>query len=103
MTTTLIPLSERPAWKALEAHSQQTQGKQLKQLFAEDTSRGERFTAETGGIFVEETKDRITDEILLLLIPLSREPCLWVRVDAMFGEEEIKIKGNQAVLSGARR
>src|SRR5260370_37065919 len=95
MTTTLIPLSERPAWKALEAHSQQTQGKQLKQLFAEDPSRGERFTAETGGIFLDYSKNPITDERVKLLIQLAEEFGLRARVDAMFRGGKSKYTGNR--------
>ena len=63
--TKSIPLSERPAWKALQAHHQQIQGKNLKQMFAEDPQRGERFTVETGGIFLDYSKNRITVETVL--------------------------------------
>jgi len=101
--TKLIPLSERQAWKALEAHSQQIQGKQLKQLFAEDPSRGERFTAETGGILLDYSKNRITDETLKLLIQLAEESGLRARIDAMFIGEKINITENRAVLHVALR
>jgi len=101
--TKLIPLSERQAWKALEAHSQQIQGKQLKQLFAEDPSRGERFTAETGGILLDYSKNRITDETLKLLLQLAEESGLRARIDAMFSGEKINITENRAVLHVALR
>jgi glucose-6-phosphate isomerase len=103
MTTKLIPLSERPAWKALEAHSQQIQGKHLKQLFADDPARGERFTIETGGIFFDYSKNRITDETLKLLIQLAEESGLRSRIDAMFRGEKINITEDRAVLHVALR
>jgi glucose-6-phosphate isomerase len=103
MTTKLMPLSERPAWKALEAHYQQLQGKQLKQLFADDPARGERFTAETGGILLDYSKNRITDETLKLLIRLAEESGLRDRIDAMFSGEKINITENRAVLHVALR
>ena len=103
MTTKLIPLSERPAWKALEAHYQQIQGKHLKQLFADDSARGERFTVETGGIFLDYSKNRITDETLKLLIQLAEESGLKARIDAMFRGEKINITENRAVLHVALR
>jgi glucose-6-phosphate isomerase len=103
MTTKLIPLSERPAWKALGAHHQQIQGRQLKQLFADDPARGERFTVETGGIFLDYSKNRITDETLKLLIQLAEESGLRARIDAMFSGEKINITENRAVLHVALR
>jgi glucose-6-phosphate isomerase len=101
--TKLIPLSERPAWKALETHSQQIQGKQLKQLFADDPARGERLTVETGGILLDYSKNRITDETLKLLIQLAEESGLRARIDAMFRGEKINITENRAVLHVALR
>ena len=71
--TKLAPLGERPAWKALQAHFQQIQGKHLRELFDADPARGERFTAETGGIFLDYSKNRITDETLKLLVKLAEE------------------------------
>ena len=101
--TKSIPLSDRPAWKALQAHHQQIQGKHLKQLFVEDPQRGERFTAETGGIFLDYSKNRITDETLKLLIQLAEESGLRERIDAMFRGEKINITENRAVLHVALR
>src|SRR5438477_348518 len=103
MATKSQPLSERPAWAALEAHSQQICDKQLRQLFAEDPSRGERFTAETGGIFLDYSKNRITNETLKLLIQLAEESGLRERIDAMFHGEKINITENRAVLHVALR
>src|SRR5437868_6377193 len=101
--TKSIPLSERPAWKALQAHYQQIQGKHLKQLFADDPARGERFTVETGGIFLDYSKNRITDETLKLLIQLAEESGLRERIDAMYRGEKINITENRAVLHVALR
>jgi glucose-6-phosphate isomerase len=101
--TKSIPLSERPAWKALQAHHQQIQGKHLKQLFAEDPQRDERFTVETGGIFLDYSKNRITDETMKLLIQLAEESGLRGRIDAMFRGEKINITENRAVLHVALR
>jgi glucose-6-phosphate isomerase len=101
--TNSIPLNERPAWKALQAHYQQIQGKHLKQLFVDDPRRGERFTVETGGIFLDYSKNRITDETLELLIQLAGESGLRERIDAMFRGEKINITENRAVLHVALR
>jgi glucose-6-phosphate isomerase len=101
--TKSIPLSERLAWKALQAHHQQIQGKHLKQLFAEDPQRGERFTVETGGIFLDYSKNRITSETVKLLIQLAEESGLRERIDAMFRGEKINITENRAVLHVALR
>ena len=103
MTMKLTPLGERPAWNALEVHCQQIQRTQLKQLFADDPTRGERFTAETGGIFLDYSKNRITDETLKLLIQLAEESGLRARIDAMFKGEKINITENRAVLHVALR
>jgi len=101
--TNSIPLNERPAWKALQAHSRQIQGKHLKQLFADDPQRGERFTVEATGIFLDYSKNRITDETLKLLIQLAEESGLRERIDAMFSGEKINITENRAVLHVALR
>jgi glucose-6-phosphate isomerase len=101
--TNSIPLNERPAWKALQAHYQQIQGTHLKQLFADDPKRGERFTVEAGGIFLDYSKNRITDETLKLLIQLAEESGLRARIDAMFRGEKINITENRAVLHVALR
>jgi glucose-6-phosphate isomerase len=103
MTTKVTPLSARPVWKALEAHYQQIHAMQLKQLFADDPGRGERFTAETGGIFLDYSKNRITDETLKLLIQLAEESGLRARIDAMFAGEKINITENRSVLHVALR
>src|SRR3984893_18721882 len=101
--TKSIPLNERPAWKALQAHYQQIQGTRLRQLFADDPSRGERFTAETAGIFLDYSKNRVTDQTLKLLVQLAEESGLRERIDAMFRGEKINITEKRAVLHVALR
>jgi glucose-6-phosphate isomerase len=101
--TKVIPLNERPAWKALEAHYLQVREVQLRKLFAEDPQRGERFTVEAGGIFLDYSKNRITGETLKLLIQLAEESGLRERIDAMFRGEKINITENRAVLHVALR
>jgi glucose-6-phosphate isomerase len=103
METKSAPLSERPAWKALETHYRQIHDMQLRQLFADDPARGERFSVETNGIFLDYSKNRITDETLKLLVQLAEESGLRTRIDAMFRGEKINITENRAVLHVALR
>src|SRR6202020_2725954 len=103
MTTKSTPLSERPAWKALGAHHQQIQGTSIRELFADDAARGDRFTAEAEGIFLDYSKNRITDETLRLLIQLAEESGLKARTEAMFRGDKINITENRAVLHVAVR
>ncbi len=103
MTTRLTPLGERPAWKALETHYELMQDKHLKQLFAEDPARGERFTVQATGIFLDYSKNRITEETLKLLLQLAEESGLRARIDAMFRGEKINVTENRAVLHVALR
>ena len=70
--STRLPLNERPAWKALQTHSEAIKGKHLRELFTADPGRGERFTAETDGIFLDYSKNRVTEETLKLLIAARR-------------------------------
>ena len=103
MTTKLTPLGERSAWKALGAHYQQIHDTTLRQLFADDPARGERFNLEAAGIFLDYSKNRITDETLKLLVQLAEESGLRARIDAMFTGEKINITENRAVLHVALR
>jgi glucose-6-phosphate isomerase len=96
-------LTARPAWKALEAHHRQAQALHLRNLFADDPKRGERMTAEAVGIFLDYSKNRITDETLKLLLQLAEECGLRTRIDAMFGGEKINITEKRAVLHVALR
>jgi glucose-6-phosphate isomerase len=103
MTTPTAPLTQRPAWKALAAHYQQARGLHLRQLFAEDPKRGERLTAEAVGIYLDYSKNRITDETLRLLLQLAEESGLRQRIDAMFKGEKINVTERRAVLHVALR
>jgi glucose-6-phosphate isomerase len=103
MMTKTTSLSERPAWKALGAHYQKIRDMHLRQLFVDDPSRDERFIVETSGIFLDYSKNRITDETLKLLIQLAEESGLRTHIDAMFSGEKINITENRAVLHIALR
>jgi glucose-6-phosphate isomerase len=103
MSTERTPLTSRPAWKALEAHARAMQDVHLRTLFADDPSRGERLTAEGAGLFLDYSKNRVTDDTLALLLQLAEESGLRGRMDAMFGGEKINITENRAVLHVALR
>jgi glucose-6-phosphate isomerase len=97
------PLTNRKAWKALEAHYKKVRRAHLRKLFAKDPTRGERLTAEAVGIFLDYSKNRITDETLDLLMQLAEESGLRSRIDAMFRGEKINITEERAVLHVALR
>jgi len=103
MATGTAPLSKRPAWKALETHAQQMRGKHLRELFAEDAGRGERMTAEAAGLFLDYSKNRITDETLKLLVALAEQSGVRAKIEAMFRGDKINITENRAVLHVALR
>jgi glucose-6-phosphate isomerase len=103
MTTKSTSLSDRAAWKALGAHYQKIRDMHLRQMFADDPARGERFTVETDGIFLDYSKNRVTDETLKLLIQLAEESGLRAHIEAMFRGEKINITENRAVLHVALR
>jgi len=103
MTAPNTSLTSRPAWKALEAHRSSVGETHLRELFAKDPSRGERLTAEAAGIFLDYSKNRVTDETLKLLVQLAEESGLRERIDAMFRGEKINISENRAVLHVALR
>ncbi|MGA9851917.1 MAG: glucose-6-phosphate isomerase [Gammaproteobacteria bacterium] len=102
-TTSKIPLTNRPAWKALEAHHQTLRSQHLRQLFADDPKRGEHFAAEAIGLYLDYSKNRITEETLRLLLALARECGLRERIDAMFHGEKINVTEKRAVLHVALR
>ena len=102
-TSTLAPLVQRPAWKALQAHAQEIQQTNLRALFAADSARGDKFVAEAEGLFLDYSKNRITDETLKLLIQLAEESGLQAKVEAMFRGDKINITENRAVLHVALR
>jgi glucose-6-phosphate isomerase len=103
MTTQIAPLTERQAWKALEAHHKNVRELHLRKLFADDPRRGERMTAEAVGLYLDYSKNRITDETLKLLLQLAVESGLRARIDAMFRGEKINVTENRAVLHVALR
>jgi glucose-6-phosphate isomerase len=98
-----IPLARRPAWQSLERHARATRDVHLRTLFADDPARGERLTAEGAGLFLDYSKNRVTDESLALLVQLARESGLRERIDAMFAGEKINVTENRAVLHVALR
>jgi len=97
------PLQERHAWKALEKHHRDIGHIHLRQLFADDPDRGERMSAEAAGIYLDYSKNRITDETLRLLLNLSEECGLAGRINAMFQGERINTTEDRAVLHTALR
>src|SRR6266496_3896265 len=97
------PCTERPAWKALVAHQQKIRDLHLRKLFADDPKRGERLTVEAVGLYLDYSKNRVTDETLKLLLQLADESGLRARIDAMFGGDKINITENRAVLHVALR
>src|SRR5258705_9295286 len=103
MNPTIKPLSERQAWNALAAHHQSVRELHLRKLFADDPKRGERMTAEALGLYLDYSKNRITDETLKLLLQLAEECGLRARIDAMFRGEKINLTENRAVLHIALR
>ena len=102
-TAQSAPLTQLSAWKALEAHYQQIKDVHLRKLFADDPKRGERLTADAVGIYLDYSKNRITDQTLSLLLKLAEESNLRGRIDAMFSGEKINITENRAVLHVALR
>ncbi|HEY6493745.1 MAG TPA: glucose-6-phosphate isomerase [Trebonia sp.] len=97
------PLRERKAWQALERHYAEISGIHLRDMFAGDPTRGERLTAEAVGIYLDYSKNRITDETLALLVQLAEESGVPERRDAMFRGEHINVSENRAVLHTALR
>ncbi len=97
------PLRERKAWQALERHYADISGQHLRDLFAADPQRGERLTAEAAGIYLDYSKNRVTDETMRLLAELAAESGVAERRDAMFRGEHINVSENRAVLHVALR
>jgi glucose-6-phosphate isomerase len=97
------PLRQRPAWKSLERHYEAIRDRHLRQLFADDPKRGERLSLEAVGIFLDYSKNRLTDETLGLLLQLARESGLSDRIAAMFRGDKINVTEHRAVLHVALR
>src|SRR5579871_2663712 len=96
-------LRERKAWQALQRHYAEISGRHLRDLFAEDPGRGERLTAEAAGIYLDYSKNRVTDETMRLLIELAAESGVAQRRNAMFRGEHINVSEDRAVLHVALR
>ena len=102
-TAAIQPLLKRKAWKALKLHHKQVQSRHLHDLFDKDPKRGEKYTLEALGIYLDYSKNRITEKTLKLLIDLAKESGLQARIDAMFRGDKIYITENRAVLHVALR
>src|SRR6187431_490818 len=103
MTSSLTPLPDRPAWKSLSAHYQQIKDRHIRLLFADDSSRGQRFTLDALGIYFDYSKNRISDETLRLLMQLAEQSNLKNRIAAMFAGERINTTEDRSVLHIALR
>jgi glucose-6-phosphate isomerase len=103
MTTTASSLRETEAWRALEEHAQEIRDSHLRDLFAGDPTRGERLALEAEGIYLDYSKNRITDETIRLLIRLAEERGVGERRNAMFAGEHINVTEGRAVLHVALR
>ncbi|MFO0990347.1 MAG: glucose-6-phosphate isomerase [Hyphomicrobiales bacterium] len=97
------PVTARSAWKALEAHYRAIGGAHMRKLFADDPTRGTRLALQVAGLYLDYSKNRVTDETLALLVKLADESDLRGRIDAMFAGEKINITENRAVLHVALR
>ncbi|HEY5260622.1 MAG TPA: hypothetical protein VIJ33_00750, partial [Solirubrobacteraceae bacterium] len=100
---TPAPLKARPAYAALTRHHEEIAGRHLRELFADDPARGERMTAEAVGLFLDYSKNRVTDETLDLLVRLAEESELAEHRAAMFAGEHINVSEDRAVLHVALR
>ena len=103
MKSKLKPLTQRAAWKSSPPTRKKSKGLHLRKLFAADPKRGERLTAEAAGLFLDYSKNRITNETIRLLLQLAKESGLKSRIKAMFSGEKINITENRAVLHVALR
>jgi glucose-6-phosphate isomerase len=97
------PLTQRPAWAALKQHYEEIRDLHLRDQFAADPQRGERLTAEAVGLYLDYSKNRITDETLPLLIKLAEESGLREHIEAMFRGDRINVSENRSVLHIALR
>lgn len=96
-------VTETPAWIALQGHYNEVKNLTLKELFSADPDRGERLAAEGAGLYLDYSKNRVTDETLKLLIDLARQAGLTERRDAMFRGDRINVSENRSVLHVALR
>jgi glucose-6-phosphate isomerase len=103
LTPTTLSLKDRPAWKDLQVHYQKIRNMHLRSLFKEDLKRGEHFVIEDVGIYLDYSKNLITDETIKLLVKLAEECGLKEHIDAMFNGKKINITEERAVLHIALR
>jgi glucose-6-phosphate isomerase len=103
MPDSIAPLQSCPAWQALAAHHAQMRDVTLRQLFADDAARGQRLAVEAAGVYLDYSKNRVTDETLRLLVQLADESGLRARIDAMFRGDRINVSENRSVLHVALR
>jgi glucose-6-phosphate isomerase len=101
--STHSPVTKGQAWKALQAHYEQVRTLHLRQLFADDATRGEKLAIEAVGLYLDYSKNRVTGETLKLLFDLAKESGLRERLEAMFRGDKINITENRAVLHVALR
>src|SRR5882757_9786676 len=99
----LEPLTKRKAWKALQTHYNKVRRLHLRKLFADDSKRGERMTAEAVGLYLDYSKNRVTDQTLKLLVQLAEESDLRARMDAMFRGDKINVTEDRVVFLVALR
>ncbi|HEY5436892.1 MAG TPA: glucose-6-phosphate isomerase [Candidatus Limnocylindrales bacterium] len=102
-TAATTPIDQTPEWRALVAHHATLRDRRLRDLFAEDPGRADRFTAEGAGLYLDYSKHRITDETVSLLLALARAARVEARRDAMFAGERINVTEDRAVLHTALR
>jgi glucose-6-phosphate isomerase len=102
-STGVSPLEGRPAWKALGKHYEEIRDLHLRDLFANDTTRGERLAADGAGLYLDYSKNRVTDETVGLLLQLAEESGLRERTEAMFRGDRINVSENRSVLHVALR
>ena len=98
-----MPITDTPEWHALEQHFEEVRDTHLRDLFAADPQRGERLTVEGEGLYLDYSKNRVTDETLRLLLELARRAGLRERIDAMFRGDKINVTEDRAVLHTALR
>jgi glucose-6-phosphate isomerase len=103
LVNNMTPLRERTAWKALEKHHAEIGERHLRELFGEDPARGERLALEACGVYLDYSKNRVTDETLRLLVELAQESRLEEHRDEMFSGEHVNVSENRAVLHTALR
>jgi glucose-6-phosphate isomerase len=103
MTAGIARLGERQAWKALTVHHTNVRELHLRKLFTDDPARAQRMTVEDVGLYLDYSKNRITDETLKLLLQLATESGLRARIDGLFRGEKINITEDRAVLHTALR